>query len=187
MAIHFKCGACGHAISVNDGDAGKRGRCHGCGEVMRVPAVEVPATRGGPQLNADVVAGVAHREQVVVARSRSIEVGWIMARLPAVSPRFATQPRTASISNTKTFRNTCSIACMITSAPGVPNGMSCLPLRIAIAGEHWVRGLLPGATEAGWSASAQNGRPDIDVPIPVPGTTGQPISPSVGVAENALP
>lgn len=40
--IRFKCPHCGKAIKVKDEGAGKKGKCHGCGEVIRVPVGPTP-------------------------------------------------------------------------------------------------------------------------------------------------
>ena len=71
-----------------------------------------------------------------------------------------------------TLRNTCSIACVCTSPPGVPNGIAILPGSMAIAGLGVRRGRLPGATPDGCFGSAQFWLPRDEGMIPRPGTTG---------------
>src|SRR5678815_2082014 len=49
------------------------------------------------------------------------------------------------------------------------------------------RGRLPGARAAGCAGSVQFCEPREDGQSPVPGMTGVPLEPSLGVVENALP
>src|SRR5262245_26522794 len=49
------------------------------------------------------------------------------------------------------------------------------------------RGRLPGASAAGCAGSVQFCEPREDGQSPVPGMTGVPLAPSLGVVENALP
>ena len=37
--INFQCGKCGHKFRVADDKAGKKGRCLGCGEIVRIPTL----------------------------------------------------------------------------------------------------------------------------------------------------
>src|SRR6201999_3603583 len=81
----------------------------------------------------------------------------------------------------------CSIACVCTSPPGVPNGMTPPAPVTTIAGFGVSRGRLPGATPAGCFGSGRLCDPRLDGAIPSPGTTGTLPAPSEGVALNAFP
>src|SRR5215471_10449829 len=82
---------------------------------------------------------------------------------------------------------TCSIACVCTSPPGVPNGITPPDPVTTIAGFGVRRGRLPGATPAGWRGSGRLCEPRPDGVMPRPGTTGTLPLPSDGVALNASP
>src|SRR5688572_2585506 len=85
------------------------------------------------------------------------------------------------------FRNTCSMACVCTSPPGVPKGMCTRPFLNAIAGLGVRRGRLPPATEDGCVGSAHDCTPRPEHSMPTPGMSGVLSDPSLGVHENALP
>src|SRR2546421_8561506 len=86
--------------------------------------------------------------------------------------RGASTASCTSVPNRLMLRNTCSIACVCTSPPGVPNGIAILPGCIAIAGLGVSLGRLPGATPDGWLGSPQFWLPRGDGMMPSPGTTG---------------
>src|SRR5688500_6422448 len=73
------------------------------------------------------------------------------------------------------------------SLPGEPKGMYTLPFFSASAGLGVSRGRLPGASAAGCAGSVQDCEPREEGHSPVPGMTGVPLDPSLGVVENALP
>src|SRR6185295_13190295 len=85
------------------------------------------------------------------------------------------------------FRNTCSIAWLCTSPPGVPKGIASPLGPMAMAGLGVSRGRLPGAAAEGCFGSPQDCEPRDDGTRPVPGTIGEEFDTSLGVAENTLP
>ena len=73
------------------------------------------------------------------------------------------------------------------SPPGAPNGMSSRLSLNAMAGLGVSRGRFHGWRLEGWSGSSQLCVPLADSVNPRPGMTLQPPTPSLGVAEKALP
>src|SRR3546814_4235355 len=85
------------------------------------------------------------------------------------------------------WRKTCRLACGWVSPPGVPNGTTRLPLRIASAGFGVRRGRLPPSTEDAWPGIAQDWEPRAEGQNPVPGMTGDSQVTSDGFEEKTLP
>ena len=104
-----------------------------------------------------------------------------------LTKRGASMACCGSIPNSTTFRKSCAIACTCASPPGVPNGMNSRPSLSASAGFGVSRGRFHGAIDDGCSGSSQLCDPRVDIAIPISGTSGTPTSPSLGVAEKALP
>ena len=90
-------------------------------------------------------------------------------------------PKSSILNRTWTF------ACVWLSPPGVPNGMTILPGRIASAGFGVRRGRLPGPSAEAWPRTAQLCEPRAEGANPVPGMTGDSKVTSDGFDENALP
>ena len=85
------------------------------------------------------------------------------------------------------FNKTCNIACVCTSAPGVPKGITELSFNTAIAGLGVSRGRFHGKTLDGWFLMAHDCDPRDDGLMPQPGSTGVFAEPSLGVIEATKP
>jgi DNA-directed RNA polymerase subunit RPC12/RpoP len=69
MPIHFRCQACGKTLRVRDDQAGRRGKCPGCGSVITVPPKDTPEPGRVAGVGADRQAenGSPQKEQPTVS------------------------------------------------------------------------------------------------------------------------